>query len=89
MTVTDVVGITLGILSIMGILLGALGWWINTKIKVATYHIQPNANGGKSLADLHKKVDAMCLDMQLVKSAVTQLEDEMDQLEADVEGLYE
>jgi hypothetical protein len=84
---SEVVGLVLGVLSIMGILLGALGWWINTKIKVATYQIQPSANGGKSLADLHKKVDGLVTDMELVKSAVVQLEDDVEQLEHDVEGL--
>jgi hypothetical protein len=87
MSPSEVVGLVLGVLSIMGILLGALGWWINTKIKVATYQIQPSANGGKSLADLHKKVDGLVTDMELVKSAVVQLEDDVEQLEHDVEGL--
>jgi|DEB0MinimDraft_6_1074348.scaffolds.fasta_scaffold09907_2 outer membrane murein-binding lipoprotein Lpp len=87
MSPSEVVGLVLGVLSIMGILLGALGWWINTKIKVATYQIQPTANGGKSLADLHVKVDRLVLDVELVKSAVVQLEDDVEQLEHDVEGL--
>ena len=84
---SEVVGLVLGGLSIMGILLGALGWWINTKIKVATYQIQPTANGGKSLADLHKKMDRLVVDVELVKSAVVQLEDAVEQLEHDVEEL--
>lgn len=87
MAPSEIVGLVLGVLSIMGILLGALGWWINTKIKVATYQIQPTANGGKSLADLHKKVDRLVTDVDLVKSAVLQLEDDVEQLEHDVEGL--
>ena len=84
---TEIVGLVLGVLSIMGILLGALGWWINTKIKAATYQIQPGTNGGASLRDLHKKVDRLVTDVELVKSAVLQLEDDVEQLEHDVEGL--
>lgn len=84
---TEIVGLVLGVLSIMGILLGALGWWINQKIKAATYQIQPGTNGGASLRDLHKKVDRLVTDVELVKSAVLQLEDDVEQLEHDVEGL--
>lgn len=87
MSPNEIVGLVLGVLSIMGVLLGALGWWINTKIKVATLQIQPNSNGGKSLPDLHKKVDRLVTDMELVKSAVLQLEDDVEKLEQDVEGL--
>jgi len=80
-------GLVLTSLTIVGILLGSLGWWINQKIKEATYQIQPGTNGGKSLSDLHKKVDRISVDIELVKSAVVQLEDDMEQLEKDVEGL--
>lgn len=87
MSPNEVVGLVLGTLTIVSILLGALGWWINTKIKIATLQIQPNSNGGKSLPDLHKKVDRLVIDVDLVKSAVLQLEDDMEQLEHDVEDL--
>lgn len=45
-----------------------------------TKEIQPDANGGKSLADLHKKVDGISTDVQLLKSAVCQIEDEIEEL---------
>lgn len=87
MSPNEIVGLVLATLTIVSILLGALGWWINTKIKIATLQIQPNSNGGKSLPDLHKKVDRLVTDVDLVKSAVLQLEDDMEQLEHDVEEL--
>jgi hypothetical protein len=87
MSPNEVAGLVLSTLTIMGILLGALGWWINTKIKAATYQIQPDTNGGKSLSDLHKKVDNLSTDLSILKSAVLQLEDDVEQLEHDVEDL--
>ena len=87
MTPVEISGLILTCLTIVGILLASLGWWISQKIKEATYQIQPNSNGGRSLADLHKKVDRISVDIELVKSAVVQLEDGMEQLEKDVEGL--
>jgi len=87
MSPVEYAGLVLTSLTIVGILLGSLGWWINQKIKEATYQIQPGTNGGKSLSDLHKKVDRISVDIELVKSAVVQLEDDMEQLEKDVEGL--
>lgn len=76
----DIVSLVLGSLSILALLLGGLGWWIRVKIKEATMQIQPNANGGKSLADLHKKVDAITVDVQMLKSAVLQIEDDIEEL---------
>lgn len=87
MTPTEISSLVLSVLTITGILMGALGWWINTKIKAATYQIQPNSNGGRSLTDLHKKVDGLVTDVDLIKSAVLQLEDDVEKLEHDVEGL--
>jgi hypothetical protein len=87
MSPNEVAGLVLSTLTIMGILLGALGWWINTKIKAATYQIQPKTNGGFSLSDLHKKIDALSVDMTILKNAVLELEDDVDKLEHDVEGL--
>lgn len=87
MSPNEVAGLVLTVLTIMGILLGALGWWINTKIKAATYQIQPKTNGGFSLSDLHKKVDALVVDMTILKNAVLELEDDVEQLEHDVEEL--
>jgi hypothetical protein len=83
----EVVATIVGIITIIGALLAALGWWIGQKINDATYQIQPNTNGGKSLTDLHKKVDSVCLDVTMIKSAVIQLEDDIEQLEHDVEEL--
>jgi hypothetical protein len=87
MSPVETAGLVLTSLTIVGILLGSLGWWINQKIKEATYQIQPGTNGGKSLSDLHRKIDRISVDVDLVKSAVVQLEDDMEQLEKDVEGL--
>lgn len=87
MSPNEIAGLVLTTLTIVGILLGALGWWISVKIKAATYQIQPNFNGGKSLSDLHRKVDALGTDLDLIKSAVLQLEDDVEKLEHDVEGL--
>mgnify|MGYP003144835941 CR=1 FL=1 len=87
MSFHEAIQIVLGSLSILVILLSGLGWWINTRIKLATGNIHPNANGGSSLNDLHNKVDRLCVDMELVKSVVIELEDDVDQLEADVEEL--
>ena len=74
MSPTEISSLILSVLTIIGILMGALGWWINTKIKAATYQIQPNSNGGKSLADLHRKVDALGTDVAFLKSAVLHIE---------------
>lgn len=83
----EVVGAVLGSLTILSILLAGLGWWISIKIKDATYQIQPGTNGGWSMSDLHKKVDVLACDVDLIKTAVLQLEDDMEQLEHDVEEL--
>jgi len=87
MSANEVAGLVLTVLTIMGILLGALGWWINTKIKAATYQIQPKTNGGFSLSDLHKKIDALVVDVTILKNAVLELEDDVDKLEHDMEVL--
>jgi len=83
----EVVGAVLGSLTILSILLAGLGWWISIKIKDATYQIQPGTNGGWSMSDLHKNVDVLACDVDLIKTAVLQLEDDMEQLEHDVEEL--
>ena len=80
MSAVEISGLVLTSLTIVGILLGSLGWWINQKIKEATYQIQPNSNGGKSLADLHKKVDSVIDDVKMLKRSVVHLEDEMEDL---------
>lgn len=62
--------------------------WLNRKfenriikeIRESTYQIQPTANGGRSLADLHKKVDSLHDDVQILKKAVIQLEEDVEEL---------
>lgn len=76
----EIVGLTVGVLTIVGILLAALGWFVKQKIREFTYQIQPTANGGKSLADLHKKVDALVDDVLLLKKAVIQIEDDIEDM---------
>lgn len=87
MSPNEIAGLVLTVLTIMGILLGALGWWINTKIKAATYQIQPKTNGGFSLSDLHRKIDSLVVDVTILKNAVLELEDDVDKLEHDMEVL--
>ena len=77
---SDIVSLVFASLSILALLLGGLGWWIKVKIKDATYQIQPNANGGKSLSDLHKKVDGLVTDTDMLKSAVVQIVGESEEL---------
>jgi len=59
------------------------------ELRHTTAEIQPNKNGGKSLADANKKLDDFGMelrefkaevraDIQLIKSAVLQLEDDVD-----------
>lgn len=57
------------------------------EIKQATYQIQPRTNGGFSLSDLHKKIDLLTADVTILKNAVLELEDDVEQLEHDMEGL--
>ena len=77
----EIASLVLAVLTITGILLTALGWWINQKIKAATYQIQPTSNGGKSLSDLHRKVDSVITDVALLKSAVLQIENDIEELQ--------
>lgn len=50
------------------------------EIREATYQIQPTSNGGKSLNDLHKKVDSLATDVGLLKKAVLDIEDELEDM---------
>jgi hypothetical protein len=70
MSPVETAGLVLTCLTIVGVLLASLGWWINQKIKEATYQIQPNTNGGKSLADLHSKVDSLADDVKILKKSL-------------------
>jgi hypothetical protein len=76
----ELVGLTVGVLTIIGVLLAALGWFIKQKIREYTYQIQPESNGGKSLADVHKKLDALVTDVNLLKRAVIQIEDDIEDM---------
>lgn len=86
--------IILAISSII-VVVGGFFRWANRKlgdriieeIKEATYQIQPKANGGLSLTDLHKKVDRIGDDVGVLKTAVLRLEDDVKVLEQDVEDL--
>lgn len=80
--------------AVIGVFLGLTRWLIRRleskivgEIKKATYQIQPGANGGKSLSDLHQKVDLLADALGVVRDAVVQLEDDFEQLEYDVEEL--
>lgn len=64
-----------------------LGDRIIEEIKEATYQIQPKANGGVSLRDLHDKVDGIGDDVRILKSAVLRLESDFEVLESDVQDL--
>lgn len=55
----DSPGDALAILSIVVILLGGVLYLIRAEIRSRTEQIQPWKNGGKSLPDLHKKLDQM------------------------------
>ena len=65
MTPEAVVGLVLGVLSIIAILLGGLGWFIKQKIREFTYQ---------------KKVDALTDDVSMLKRAVLQLESDVEEL---------
>ena len=58
------------------------------EIKEATTQIQPNANGGKSLSDLHKKIDAMMDDICELKEGHARLEREIDKVEKELDEFH-
>lgn len=60
---------------------------IVAKIETSTYQIQPSTNGGKSLSDLHNKIDTLIADVAILKNAVLRLEDEVQALEEDMEDI--
>lgn len=55
------------------------------EIREATTQIQPNANGGKSLTDLHKKVDALADAVCELKNGHEKLEHELRKVEEEME----
>lgn len=73
--------------AVVAVVLGVLRWVnrafekrIVEEIRQATYQIQPNSNGGLSLRDLHKKVDTLTDDVALLKKAVVQIEDDIEDM---------
>lgn len=86
--------IIVAICSITVVIVGFFRWAnrkleerIIDEIKDATYQIQPKANGGLSLRDLHNKVDGIASDVSILKSAVLRLESDVESLESDVQEL--
>lgn len=79
--------LVLAVLAVLAVLLGVLRWVnkafekrIVEEIRSATYQIQPNSNGGKSLSDLHMKVDQLSDDVLILKKAVIQIEDDIEDM---------
>jgi hypothetical protein len=88
------IGLFLSVAAAITVLYGLLRWFdgklekrIVKEIRDATYQIQPGTNGGKSLSDLHKKVDNICRDINSLKVAVVQLENDVSHIEEDLEEL--
>jgi hypothetical protein len=81
------IGLFLSLAAAVAVVYGLLRWFDNKlesrivkEIREATYQIQPGTNGGASLTDLHKKVDQICSEIRLLKTAVVNLEDEVEEL---------
>lgn len=86
--------IFLGVCAAIVVMSGFFRWANRTleariikEIQESTYQIQPNSNGGKSLNDLHSKVDLLMRDTGLLKTSMLRLETKVAVLEEDVEGL--
>lgn len=86
-TVQEWLNLALAVAAVLTVLIGVYRWFnrkfeqrIIREIREATYQIQPTANGGKSLVDLHKKVDYLADELAVLRRAVITLED-------DIEGL--
>jgi hypothetical protein len=81
------IGLFLSIAAAVTVVYGLLRWFdrklesrIVKEIREATYQIQPSTNGGASLTDLHKKVDRICDEVSMLRTAVINLEDEVEEL---------
>jgi uncharacterized protein YoxC len=79
--------LVLAVAAVVAVLLGVFRWAnrafekrIVEEIREATYQIQPQANGGKSLSDLHEKFDRLADDVLLLKRAVVQIEDDIEDM---------
>jgi hypothetical protein len=86
--------IFLGVSAAIVVMTGFFRWANRTlesriikEIQESTYQIQPNSNGGKSLNDLHSKMDCLIVDTGLLKTSMLRLETKVAVLEADVEAL--
>jgi hypothetical protein len=66
---------------------GKLEARIIKEIRESTHQIQPGTNGGASLTDLHKKIDCLIRDVNVLKTSVLRLEGEVRLLEEDVDDL--
>lgn len=86
--------IFLGVSATIVVMTGFFRWANRTlesrivkEIKDSTYQIQPDSNGGKSLNDLHKKIDFLMTDVSHLKTSMLRLETEVAMLEEDVEDM--
>jgi hypothetical protein len=52
-------------------------------IEESTRQIQPEANGGKSLADLHVKVDGLGTRLSRVERELLRIDEELDEIVSD------
>ena len=89
-----VLQIFLGISATIVVMTGFLRWANRTlesrivkEIKESTYQIQPNSNGGKSLSDLHLKIDLLMKDTGILKTSMLRLETKVAVLEEDVQEM--
>lgn len=85
--------LVLAVSAVILVVVGALRWGnrrlenkIISELRDATRQIQPNTNGGKSLADLHGKIDGLCRDVEALRIAVLTLEDDVAAIEQDLEA---
>lgn len=81
----------LAVAAAVTVVVGVFRWFnrslerkIVEEIREATRPIQPLTNGGLSLTDLHKKVDAVASEQQVIKAEVAALRGEVLVLESDV-----
>ena len=81
------INLFLGGAAVITVVVGFLRWAnrklearIVEEIKQATLEIQPGANG-RSLNELHNKVDRLMTEMTVLKSAVLTLEEEVEAMQ--------
>lgn len=66
----------------------AIGRWLIVRplvrlIDERTKQIQPEANGGKSLSDLHAKVDGLSVRLSRVEREMLRIDEELDEIVSD------